>query len=68
MTSAGGGSGGAVHIDTDTLVGHGKIYANGGAGSGKGGGGSGGRINVLYVRGQYQSGNTHAKGTLKSKL
>jgi len=49
-THSGGGSGGAVEIVCNELVGSGLIRANGGGPSGEGGGGgAGGRIAVSYV-------------------
>lgn len=40
----------------------GYIYANGGNGLGNGGGGSGGRINVFFEQGTYETGHIEAKG------
>jgi YD repeat-containing protein len=45
---AGGGSGGSIYIQTDTLSGSGSMHADGGAGVNVGGGGAGGRIAVYY--------------------
>ncbi|KAL5010959.1 hypothetical protein ScPMuIL_013264 [Solemya velum] len=42
--NGGGGSGGTVRIDAESLVGHGVISADGGKGQGFGGGGAGGMI------------------------
>ena len=46
-SNSGGGAGGSVLIDAETLEGHGSVNVNGGNGEGvKGGGGSGGRVAV----------------------
>lgn len=46
--SCGGGSGGSILIETDSLLGSGIIRAVGGNGNGMGGGGGGGRASVLH--------------------
>lgn len=50
---SGGGSGGGINIYANTVIGSGKLYANGGQGGdctsyGGGGGGAGGRILISY--------------------
>jgi len=46
----GGGAGGSIWIDTNTIEGDGKIYSNGDVGASLGaGGGSGGRIAIYYT-------------------
>ena len=66
-TYVGGGSGGSIWIDTNTLTGSGTIAANGGNSPGAGnpaGGGGGGRIAIYY---QNRSG-TMTQGTATSSI
>ena len=49
--NAGGGSGGTIVIQTDELLGHGRLSASGGNGVGEGGGGGGGRMHISVLQG-----------------
>ena len=62
---SGGGSGGGVRIDADTLTGSGHIYARGGANTNAnryGGAGGGGRIAIYYQTMSLPVGNIVANG------
>ncbi len=52
-TERGGGAGGSLWIQANTLTGGGVIKANGGDGGGEGGGGGGGRIAVYVTSGEF---------------
>ncbi len=58
---SGGGSGGAITISAGTIVGSGKILANGGKGGADSGGGGGGRIVIHYTENAF-SGTVSAFG------
>lgn len=62
QTHAGGGSGGSVWVQCEMFVLTGHIYCNGGNGASNGGGGAGGRINVFFETGTYETGHVEAKG------
>jgi hypothetical protein len=70
--NCGGGAGGSVWIQTETLNGGGTVSANGGRGAdggiaGQGGGGSGGRISVEYEDMTLFSGIIYAHGAINGK-
>lgn len=48
--SSGGGSGGGVIVEVNSLDGHGIISANGGNGLEDGGSGAGGRISINLIQ------------------
>ncbi|MBI5149585.1 MAG: hypothetical protein HZA28_02275, partial [Candidatus Omnitrophica bacterium] len=59
---SGGGSGGSIHITTDSITGTGSIHAKGASGGpSRGGGGGGGRIAVYYKNWNF-SGTVDASG------
>ena len=59
---ASGGSGGSIYVNCDLLDMTGHMYSIGGSGTNNGGGGSGGRINVFFNTGYYESGHVIANG------
>lgn len=59
---AGGGSGGSIYINCNDLDMTGYMYCKGGSGTSYGAGGSGGRVNVVFHTGHYESGHVITNG------
>ena len=61
---AGGGSGGALYVEAETVTGHGVVSVHGGKGVNQGGGGAGGRVAIKCRMGFFFGGKFDNYGGL----